>query len=161
VDRAAAIEQNQMVRAFFIAALASPLLAALAWGADARRPVSKPAEPQAPEAAPAAPDAVPCRPMPAKAKIKVNLKPDIEVADLVTWYSRLTCTPLIVSSGTPTAGKKVTLMTPTPMSRSQLDHLFLSALDSVGLTLEADGKFLYVIEAAKARHSNTPVVPAR
>jgi type II secretory pathway component GspD/PulD (secretin) len=145
VDRAAAIEQNQVMRAFFIAALAGPLLAAPAWAAPTAPP----------------PEAGPCRPMSARAKIKVNLKPDTEVADLVTWYSRLTCTPLLVSSGTPTAGKKVTLMTPTSMTRAQLDHLFLSALDSVGLTLEADGKFLYVIDAAKARHSNTPVIPAR
>jgi hypothetical protein len=42
---------------------------------------------------------------------------------------------------------------------AEVDMLFLGALDSVGLTLERDGKFLYVIDAAKARHSNTPVVP--
>ena len=35
------------------------------------------------------------------------------------------------------------------------------ALDSVGLTVQRDGKFLYIIDATRARHSNTPVVPAR
>jgi hypothetical protein len=100
------------------------------------------------------------RPSP-KLKIKVNLKPDTEVADLLAWYSTLTCTPLLVSSGVNIAGKKVTIMSPTPITVAEIDSLFRGALDSVGLTLERDGTFLYVIEAAKARHSNTPIVPAR
>jgi type II secretory pathway component GspD/PulD (secretin) len=102
-----------------------------------------------------------CKPPPAKARIKVNLKPDTEVADLIAWYSTLTCTPMLVSSGTTVAGKKVTILSPTPIRLAELHRLFLGALDSVGLTVQPDGKFLYIIDAARARHSNTPVVPAR
>jgi type II secretory pathway component GspD/PulD (secretin) len=102
--------------------------------------------------------AAPCRPLPPRMKIKVSLKPDSEVADLLAWYSSLTCKPVLVSSGVATAGKKVTLMTPNPLNRAELDRLFLSALDSVGLTIAVNGKFLHVIDAAKARHSNTPVI---
>lgn len=102
-----------------------------------------------------------CKRPSAKLKIKVNLKPDTEVADLLAWYSTLTCTPLMVSSGVTIAGKKVTIIAPTPVTVAEIDSLFRGALDSVGLTLERDGKFLYVIDAAKARHSNTPIVPAR
>ena len=58
-------------------------------------------------------------------------------------------------------GKKVTILAPTPVTVAEIDSLFRGALDSVGLTLERDGKFLYVIDAAKARHGNTPIVPAR
>jgi hypothetical protein len=47
------------------------------------------------------------------------------------------------------------------MTVSEIDRLFLAALDSVGLTVEPDGKFLYIIPSTRARHSNTPVVPAR
>jgi type II secretory pathway component GspD/PulD (secretin) len=100
------------------------------------------------------------RPSP-KLKIKVNLKPDTEVADLLAWYSTLTCTPLMVSSGVTIAGKKVTILSPMPVTVAEIDSLFLGALDSVGLTLMRDGKFQYVIDAAKARHGNTPIVPAR
>ena len=100
------------------------------------------------------------RPSP-KLKIKVNLKPDTEVADLLAWYSTLTCTPLMVSSGVTIAGKKVTIISPTPVTVSEIDSLFRGALDSVGLTLQRDVKFLYVIDAARARHSNTPIIPAR
>jgi hypothetical protein len=100
------------------------------------------------------------RPSP-RLKIKVNLKPDTEVADLLAWYSTLTCTPLMVSSGVTIAGKKVTIFSPVPVTLAEIDSLFLGALDSVGLTLMRDGKFLYVIDAAKARHGNTPIIPAR
>jgi type II secretory pathway component GspD/PulD (secretin) len=102
-----------------------------------------------------------CKPPPAKARIKVNLKPDTEVADLITWYSNLTCTPLVVSSAVATAGKKITLLSPTPVTLAELERLFLAALESVGLTVERDGKFLYVIEAAHARHGKTPLVAPR
>ena len=106
-----------------------------------------------------APTQVSCKPPPPKLKIKVNLKPDTEVADLIAWYSNLTCTPLMVSSGVAIAGKKVTILSPAPVTVAEIDALFRGALDSVGLTILRDGKFLYVIDAAKARHSNTPVAP--
>jgi type II secretory pathway component GspD/PulD (secretin) len=107
------------------------------------------------------PTQVGCKPPAPKRKIKVNLKPDTEVADLIAWYSTLTCTPLMVSSGVAVAGKKVTIFAPAPVSVAEIDSLFRGALESVGLTLQRDGKFLYVIDATRARHSNTPVVPAR
>jgi type II secretory pathway component GspD/PulD (secretin) len=100
------------------------------------------------------------RPSP-KLKFKVNLKPDTEVADLIAWYSTLTCTPMLVSSGVTIAGKKVTIFSPTPVTVAEIDSLFRGALESVGLTVQRDGKFLYVIDAAKARHGNTPIIPAR
>jgi hypothetical protein len=106
-----------------------------------------------------APAQVSCKPPPSKLKIKLNLKPDSEVADLLAWYSNLTCTPLMVSSGVTIAGKKVTILSPTPVTVAEIDALFRGALESVGLTLQRDGKFLYVIDATKARHSNTPVAP--
>ena len=107
------------------------------------------------------PTQVGCKPPPPKQKIKVSLKPDTEVADLIAWYSTLTCTPLMVSSGVAVAGKKVTIFAPTPITVAEIDSLFRGALESVGLSLQRDGKFLYVIDATRARHSNTPVVPAR
>ena len=138
MDNTALLEQNHAVRAFMAVLLWGTLMAGFAGaalGAEGRV----------------------CKPPPAKARLKVNLKPDTEIADLVAWYSALTCTPLLVSSGTPVAGKKVTLLTPVPITPAELHRLFLAALDSVGLTVQADGKFLYVIDAARARHSNTPV----
>jgi hypothetical protein len=150
MDSGPALAHNQDVGAFMRGALAGLLVAAVAGAAAGQsRPPSK---------APAA-DAEPgrCKPMPAKAKVKVSLKPETEVADVIAWYSGLTCAPLVVSSAVPVAGKKVTILSPRPITRKELDGLFLGALDSVGLTIERDGRFLYIIESAKARHHNTPV----
>src|SRR5204862_129224 len=82
---------------------------------------------------------------------KVNLKPDSEVADVISWYSGATCTPILVSSGTALAGKKVTILSPEPITFAELRRLFHAALDSVGLAAEPDGKFLRIVDAAHAR----------
>jgi hypothetical protein len=111
------------------------------------------------QAAPAA--ALPCKPPPANARIKVSLKPDTAVTDLITWYANLSCKSLVVSSALATAGKKVTLLSPTPMTLAEIERLFVGALESVGLTVERDGKVLYVIDAANARRGKTPVVIPR
>jgi hypothetical protein len=102
--------------------------------------------------------AQPCKPPPRSARIKVSLKPDTEVADLIAWYATLTCTPLVLSSAAPVAGKKVTILSPQPVTLAEIEPLFLGALESVGLTIERDGKVTYVIDAARARYSKTPVL---
>ena len=163
LDSASALAQNQIVAAFMSGAVAGLLVVGLAGAPTGRArtppPTAdlQPAEPSAAEPAAAEAEAGRCKPPAARARIKVNVKPDTEVAALIAWYSALTCTPLVVSNEVPVAGKKVTILSPRPITRYELDGLFLGALDSVGLTLERDGKFFYVIETAKARHSNTPV----
>lgn len=110
-------------------------------------------------AQPAKPDRTAgCKPVPPRTRIKVTLKPDTEVADLIVWYSGLTCAQMVVSGDLSLAGKKVTILSPTPVTPAELERLFLGALESVGLTLERDGKFAYVIDAARARQGKTPVV---
>lgn len=99
-----------------------------------------------------------CKPPPRSARIKVSLKPDTDVADLIAWYATLTCTPLVVSSAAPVAGKKVTILSPQPVTLAEIEQLFLGALESVGLTIERDGKFTQVIDVARARYSKTPVL---
>ena len=89
--------------------------------------------------------------------MKLNLKPDSEVADVIAWYATLTCTPMFVSSGVSLAGKKVTVLSPTPVTMAEVRRLFFAALDSVGLAVEPSGKFLRVIDAAKAKSSAIPI----
>lgn len=135
------------VYAFLMRALLTGLMAALLLA-----PVAH-AQP------PAKPDrAASCKPVPPRARIKVTLKPDTEVADLIAWYSTLTCAQMVVPGDLALAGKKVTILSPTPVTLAELERLFLGALESVGLTVERDGKFVYVIDAARARHGKTPIV---
>jgi len=86
----------------------------------------------------------------------LNLKPDTSVTDLVGWISSITCTPFIVPSTIGAETKKVTIVSPTLITREEAYRLFLDALESVGLTAYPTGKFQRVIEAPKAKTSPIP-----
>jgi type II secretory pathway component GspD/PulD (secretin) len=104
-----------------------------------------------------APPAQTCKKLKDGTRVKLNLKPDSEVADVIAAYAALTCTGILMSNGTSLAGKKVTIVSPEPITIAELRRLFLGALDSVGLAAEPDGKFLRIIDAAKARPGATLV----
>jgi general secretion pathway protein D len=129
---------------------------------------AKPGTP-APAAAPGAPGAtgivdIPgekefnsCHKLPAgKRIVRLNLKPDTEVMDLIGWISSITCAQFIVS--VPVQGKKLTILAPQLITPEEAYRLFFSALDSVGLTVEPTGKFLRVVENSKARFAPLPII---
>jgi general secretion pathway protein D len=93
---------------------------------------------------------------PGKRIVKLNLKPDTEVMDLIGWISSITCSQFIVS--VPVQGKKLTIISPQLITPEEAYRLFFSALDSLGLTVEPTGKFLRVVENAKARFTPLPIV---
>ena len=102
----------------------------------------------------------PCKRPAATTRFKVSMKPDTEVADLIAWYSALSCTATLTSNSLALAGKKITLITPVPVTMREVDELFLGALHSVGLTVEPMGNLLRVIESSKARSSPVPFEPS-
>ena len=103
------------------------------------KPAARPKEPAA------------CKPPGPKTLLKLNLKPDSEVADVIAWYAAVTCTTVLVTGNVPLAGKKVTILSPNPIFLSEMRRLFEAALDSVGLVAEQNGSFLRIIEARRVR----------
>lgn len=98
-----------------------------------------------------------CKKLPAgKRIVRLNLKPDTDVMDLIGWISSITCAQFIVS--VPVQGKKLTIISPELITPEEAYRLFFSALDSVGLTVESTGKFLRVVENAKARFAPLPLL---
>jgi general secretion pathway protein D len=98
-----------------------------------------------------------CKKLPAgKRIVRLNLKPDTEVMDLIGWISSITCAQFIVS--VPLQGKKITIVSPQLITPEEAYRLFFSALDSLGLTVEPTGKFLRVVENAKARFTPLPII---
>jgi hypothetical protein len=89
--------------------------------------------------------------------VKLNLKPETEVADLVAWISAITCRQFVVPD-LPASHAKVTIVAPGLITSGEAYRLFLQALDAVGLTVLPDGSFSRIIESAKAKGSPTPVV---
>jgi hypothetical protein len=111
-----------------------------AWGAPASPPVNR------------------CRKLPAgKRVVRLNLKPSTDVVDLVAWISSITCKQFVLPAGLG-AGKTVTVFSPQLITPEDAYQLFLDALDSVGLTVCASGRFLRIIEVGEARKSPIPVV---
>jgi general secretion pathway protein D len=99
-----------------------------------------------------------CRKLPAgKRVVKLNLKPSTEIADLVAWISSVTCKQFVLPAGI-AGGKTVTIVSPQLITADEAYDLFLSALDSVGLTVYRSGHFLRVIEVGKAKTSPVPLV---
>ena len=112
-------------------------------------------------AEPAAPAANQCRKLPAgKRLVRLNLKPNTDVADLIAWISSVTCKQFVLPAGLG-AGKTVTIVSPQLITPEEAYRLFLDALDSVGLTVYPSGPILRVIEVGDARKSPIPfVVPS-
>jgi general secretion pathway protein D len=98
-----------------------------------------------------------CKKLPAgKRIVRLNLKPDTEVMDLIGWISSITCAQFIVS--VPLQGKKITIVSPQLITPEEAYRLFFASLDSLGLTVEPTGKFLRVVENSKARFTPLPLV---
>ena len=93
---------------------------------------------------------------PGKRIVRLNLKPDAGVMDLIGWISTITCSQFIVA--VPVAGRKVTILSPELITPEEAYRLFFSALDSLGLTVETTGKFLRVIDSSKARFTPLPIL---
>jgi type II secretory pathway component GspD/PulD (secretin) len=101
-----------------------------------------------------------CRKLPAgKRIVKLSLKPETDLDDLIAWISSITCKQFVVPASV-SAGRKVTIISPLPITPEEAYRLFLDALDSVGLAVYPSGKILRVIEASKARTSPLPVYGA-
>jgi len=99
-----------------------------------------------------------CRKIPAgKRIVKVTLKPDIELPELVAWISSITCKSFVIPGHLSAGGKKMTLVTRETMTPKEAYTAFLSALDSVGLTVEHGPGYLKIIETSKAKSAALPV----
>ena len=108
----------------------------------------------------AAPDegaVVSCRKMPPGKRLKLNLKPNTELGDLIAWIAAITCKQFVLSGTIASASKTVTIIAPQPLTSAEAYQLFLQALDSVGLTVYQSGRFMRVIETAKAKASPIPI----
>ena len=99
-----------------------------------------------------------CRKFPAgKRVVKLNMKPDTELGDLLAWISSITCKQFLLPGTIPANSKKVTIIAPQLITPEEAYRLFLAALDSVGLTVEPSGKFLRIIETLRAKSTSISV----
>jgi len=106
--------------------------------------------------APAATAGDSCRRLPEGKRLRLNLKPNTELVDLISWISAITCKHFVVPGTIPSQGKTVTIIAPQPITAAEAYDLFLDALDSVGFTVYSSGRVLRVIETSKIRSVPIP-----
>jgi hypothetical protein len=92
-----------------------------------------------------------------KRAIKMSLKPDVELPELVAWISSVTCKSFVLPGHLSGGGRKVTIVTQGALTRDEAYAAFLSAIDSIGLTVERHPGYLMIIETSKAKSSSMPV----
>jgi hypothetical protein len=85
------------------------------------------------------------------------LKPDTDIVDLVTWMSSISCRQFVLPATILATPRKITVIAPQLITLDDAYRLFLSALDSVGLTIQESGRFLRIIETSKAKNSPLPL----
>lgn len=77
-----------------------------------------------------------CKKVPAgKRVLKLSLKPDSEVSDLVSWMSTVSCTNFLFTPSD-LQGKKVTVFSPELLTLDEAYKLFVDALASAGLQVQ-------------------------
>jgi hypothetical protein len=99
-----------------------------------------------------------CRRLPrGPARVKLNLKPETDIVDLVAWISSITCRQFLLPGTVLATPRKITVYAPQLITPDGAYLLFLSALDSVGLTVQESGRFFRIIETSKAKSSDLPL----
>ena len=96
-----------------------------------------------------------CKNIPGYRKMKVTLKPESTLADLVSWISSITCKRFIVSAGL--RAQRVTIYSPSEVTAYEAYKAFLSSLEAMNLTIQQSGQYYKVIEIAGANSVVQPL----
>ncbi len=139
-------------------------------------PKTTPATPAAPAtlAAPATPAATPavpangeltlpgekealqdCKKFPPNKKFKWELRGEVDLMTMLNAISPMLCKPFIIPGSL--RQSKVTILAPDMMTAPEAYRMFLAAIESMGLTVQPQGKVLKIIESARARESAIPI----
>jgi general secretion pathway protein D len=94
------------------------------------------------------------------AKIRVTLKPETSLTDLVAWAMGFSCKSFLYGTGVAAHTQKITIMAPTDMTPREAYRLFLVSLSSMQLTLVPHGKTLEIVEESRAKEAPLPIVEA-
>ncbi len=94
----------------------------------------------------------------AKGAFRLNLKPETEVRELITWMMSITCKTITFDSRFVT-GRKVSIFSPKEVTSAEAYQIFLAALATVNLAIVPRGPSTYeVVEASAARKGTVPIL---
>ena len=84
--------------------------------------------------------------------------PDAELTDMVAWFSALTGQNFIIADNVH-AGKRITIMGPTPVTIGEAYRAFMAALHMNGLTIVPYGSFLRIVPEDDITHQPLAFTP--
>jgi general secretion pathway protein D len=85
---------------------------------------------------------------PANTRVQIDFN-QAELADVVMWISALTGENFIIAD-TISASKKITIISPEPVTIAEAERAFYAALNMNGLTVVPFGRFLKIVESTTA-----------
>lgn len=95
-----------------------------------------------------------CHKYPANKKFKWELRGEVDLMALLNSISPMMCRPIIVPGSI--RQSKVTIIAPDTVTAPEVYRMFLSSLETMGLTVQPEGKVLKIIESNRARESAIP-----
>lgn len=96
-----------------------------------------------------------CHKYPPGKKFKWELRGEVDLSALLNSISPMFCRAIIVPGNI--RQSKVTIIAPDTVTAPEVYRMFLSALETMGLTVQPQGKVLKIIEANRARESAIPI----
>ena len=99
-----------------------------------------------------------CKKYPPRARIKVTLKPETELEDMVKWVMGFTCKNFVYGSNISGRNtQKLTVIAPSNMSPRDAYALFLVGLQVMNLTVVDKGPVMEIVERPRAKENPLPV----
>jgi general secretion pathway protein D len=96
-----------------------------------------------------------CKKYPANKKFKWELRGEVDLMALLNSIAPMMCRPIIVPGSI--RQSKVTIIAPDTVTAPEVYRMFLSSLETMGLTVQPEGKVLKIIETNRARESAIPL----
>jgi general secretion pathway protein D len=93
----------------------------------------------------------------ARGRFKVTLRPDTELKDLIGWAMTFSCRNFVYNPAIGGRAAKVTVMSPQSVTAGQAWRVFLTALQSMNLTIVPKGTVLEIVEQPQAKTQALPI----
>lgn len=90
-------------------------------------------------------------------EVAVTFKPETEVSELITWVMGFTCKNFVLDPRVVVTNKKVTIIAPNKLDHADAYRLFLTALQTINLTIVPKGKVIRIVDAPTARRETVPL----
>jgi len=98
-----------------------------------------------------------CKKLPADKRLRLTLHGEVGAQELVAALAPLSCKPIVIG-GAALHGGKVSIEAPDLLSPAEATRLLISAIDSLGLSIEAAGGTYRVVDSARGREIATELV---